>query len=120
MAVVYTAATQSRAALEILVHAMTLSDDYIAIPIDIPDAIPRQRLVSAQLADWDLATTRRLGDSWLAANESAILEVPSKVICAESNFLLNPRHRDYARLAIHVPQPFQFDRRLLERFLGMR
>jgi RES domain-containing protein len=53
-AVVYTAATQSLAALEILAHASALGDDYVVIPIEIPDQITIPEVPSRQLMDWEL------------------------------------------------------------------
>ena len=44
---------------------------------------------------------------------SAVLEVPSAVIETDSNYLLNPRHRDFNATRIMDPQPFEFDLRLM-------
>jgi len=40
--------------------------------------------------------------------------VPNAIIPAESNYLLNPRHADFASVRITAPQPFEFDLRLLQ------
>jgi RES domain-containing protein len=39
-------------------------------------------------------------------------EVPSAVIPAEFNYVLNPRHPEFARIAIEQIKPFVFDPRL--------
>ena len=44
-----------------------------------------------------------------------MLVVPSAVIPAEVNYLLNPSHPDFARIRIDSPEPFVFDRRLWRR-----
>jgi RES domain-containing protein len=54
-----------------------------------------------------------LGDEWVLDGRSAVLEVPSAVIETDSNYLLNPRHRDFHRVRVMEPQPFEFDLRLL-------
>jgi RES domain-containing protein len=41
------------------------------------------------------------------------LRVPSAVIPAETNVLLNPRHPDMARVRVVSIETFAFDRRLL-------
>ena len=42
-----------------------------------------------------------------------MLRVPSVVVPLESNYVLNPRHPDFApRVAIGPPLPFPFDPRL--------
>ena len=118
--VVYTASTQSLAALEILAHSAALADDYIVVSISIPDALSMAEIPHAEPPDWETDTTRSIGDGWLVEGTSAILRVPSKVIPAESNYILNPAHEDFQRLIISGAEPFRFDRRLLERFLGSR
>jgi RES domain-containing protein len=55
----------------------------------------------------------RLGDRWAAELRSPVLEVPSVLIPEESNYILNPLHPDFSRIAIGEPQDFVFDPRLL-------
>ncbi len=75
--------------------------------IEIPDALPD---------DWrELPappSTRKLGSHWVAELRSIALRVPSIVVDGEFNYLLNPRHPDFARLEIGPPRPFSFDPRL--------
>lgn len=54
-----------------------------------------------------------IGDEWATRGSSAVLEVPSAVIAAESNYLLNPRHFGFASIRIMEPERFEFDARLL-------
>ena len=53
------------------------------------------------------------GEAWLQAAATAVLSVPSAVVPAERNYLLNPRHPDFARIRIGQPQSLQTDTRLL-------
>jgi RES domain-containing protein len=53
------------------------------------------------------------GSKWLTSLRSAVLQVPAAVMLVESNFLLNPRHPQFARVSIVREVPFSFDSRLL-------
>jgi len=59
------------------------------------------------------AATRTIGDTWAREKRSAILAVPSVIIPEELNYLLNPAHPDFRKIAIGKPAPFSFDLRLL-------
>jgi hypothetical protein len=54
-----------------------------------------------------------IGHAWLRSKASAVLRVPSVPIPEESNFLLNPAHAEFAKLAIGTPKDFRFDPRLI-------
>ena len=54
----------------------------------------------------------RYGSAWLRRARTAVLEVPSVIVPSERNYLLNPRHPDFARLRIGRPTPFVFDPRM--------
>ena len=51
-AAVYTASTQSLAALEILVHAAALGDDYVAVQMEFPVDVRIERIPLATLGSW--------------------------------------------------------------------
>lgn len=119
-AVVYAAATQSLAALEILAHTAALSEDYVVIAIEVPADLAIEAAQRGNLERWKLADTREMGDRWLEQGRTAVLQVPSKVVPAEANYVVNPAHPDFPRLRIAPPEPFRFDERLLERWVGIR
>jgi RES domain-containing protein len=54
-----------------------------------------------------------IGDEWVKSGRSLALEVPSAVIKTDSNYLLNPQHRDFQAVRVMDLQPFEFDLRLL-------
>ena len=121
IAMVYTAASQSLAALEILVHAEApeLLGFYVVIEVSIEPSLI-QLLDSSQLPrDWQAEpppqALRKIGDTWIASRSSPVLQVPSAIIPADSNFLLNPLHEKFSSLVIGKPQAFHFDRRLTAR-----
>jgi RES domain-containing protein len=75
--------------------------------IEIADSLPAKwRQLPAP------PSTREFGSRWVAESRSVVLRVPSAVVDGEFNYLLNPRHPDFARLEIGDPQSYSFDPRL--------
>jgi len=115
---VYTSATRALAVLELLVHlqASELLATYVLIEATFEAALV-ERLEPVRLPrNWRAFPSRvglqEIGDRWAAERRSAVLEVPSAVVPAESNFLLNPLHRDFAKIAVGGSSRFEFDPRL--------
>lgn len=119
-AVVYTAQSQSLAVLEMLVHldGPGLLQQYVLIPIEIEAGLVRTLDISELPQGWQRypapSTLKDIGDNWVRSGASVALKVPSALLPAESNFLLNPAHADFRRLAIGDPIAFDFDARLLK------
>jgi RES domain-containing protein len=90
---------------------------YVSIACAFDEALvlrlDRQRLPKDWRSSPALPELTLVGDAWLKDGTSAVLEVPNAIIPAESNYLLNPRHADFAAITIGRPQPFEFDLRLL-------
>ena len=116
--IVYTAESQSLAVLEMLVHldSLELLRKYVLFELGIDDSAIEHLDHSRLPKDWRVdplpASVRAIGDSWIGADTSAVLRVPSALVPSENNFLLNPRHKDFPKLSIGKPMPFSFDRRL--------
>jgi len=120
-AMVYTAGSQALAALEMLVHldAADLLGKYAFFEVTIEETLIRA-LAEADLprnwrSDPPPPKLRRMGDAWAASAVSVALCVPSVVIPTEQNFLLNPKHPDFAKLQFGKAVPFRYDARLTER-----
>jgi RES domain-containing protein len=119
-AVVYTSSTLALAALESFVHLpspLVLPRNLVSVDAEIPDDLPREGVPLGSLPPtWKESPPpdqlKIMGQSWLVRNQTAILEVPSVVIPAESNFLLNPAHPDFQRIAIGRFKPFVYDPRM--------
>ncbi|MFV0663383.1 RES family NAD+ phosphorylase [Denitromonas sp.] len=114
---VYTAASQSLAMLEILVQDEPLRARYVMIPATLPKRFKVEQITLAELPEqWNDPSNRThlqaLGSDWITRGTSAVLAVPSAVIPAELNYLINPRHPDFARIEIGPPQEFITDLRL--------
>lgn len=117
-AVVYTAQSQSLAALEMLVHldSSELLEKYVLIGVEFEQSLVQPVEPSALPRHWRSdpppPEVRSIGDDWIRAGSSVVLQVPSALVPGESNFLLNPEHRDFAGLRFGKPLAFRFDHRL--------
>jgi len=117
--IIYTAGSLALAALEFFLHLPPDLDlkRLVAVPADIPDSLKTLTIrVSDLPAEWradrNLEKLRDLGMDWLKTARTAVLSVPSFVIPAEQNYLLNPTHARFSRIHVHPPEPFDFEYRL--------
>jgi RES domain-containing protein len=120
-AIVYLATSPAGALVEVLVHLeldpQRLPASYRMLKAEAPDEILLRRITAATLPNnWrdDPGLTRNLGDEWLIAGQSSLLEVPSAILPETFNLLLNPRHPDAQRVAVLWHQPFPYDRRFFK------
>lgn len=118
VAAVYTSATQSLALLEVLVHLGSAAPlaSYTTIPVDFDEALvwrPRPRDLPE---GWRVipapAAVRSFGDAWVQSGRSAVLAVPSAVVPAETNYVMNPAHPRFGEIRIGKAEPFAVDVRL--------
>ncbi|MFO1361544.1 MAG: RES family NAD+ phosphorylase [Burkholderiales bacterium] len=113
----YAASSRALAALEMLVHVTreTVPPDLMFVAVDLPDRLVVE--ATAIPGDWaDLPygpNARRFGDRWAAERRSLGLLVPSVVVPAERNVLINPQHRAIGRVRVGPVEPFAFDERLI-------
>jgi RES domain-containing protein len=115
--VVYTSATRSLAMLEMLVQDSPLRARYVLIPATIPARLAIEHISADALpAEWRSLAAREqlqaLGTAWAKGRGSAVLAVPSVVIPAETNYLLNPLHPSFPRIRIGEPESLVTDLRL--------
>jgi len=117
---VYVAESKALAALELLVHLDqgNVLDEYLCVPIRFPEFLLKVLTVHGLPADWrghpPPRSIQQLGDQWVEAQASVVLEVPSVLIPGERNYLLNPDHLDFETIEIGAPEPFEFDSRVLK------
>ena len=117
-AVVYTAQSQSLAALEMLVHldSADLLDKYVLIGVEFDQSLIRPvesaALPRRWMSDPPPPEVQSIGDEWILAGSSAVLQVPSALVPGENNFLMNPAHPDFAGVRFGKPLAFRFDPRL--------
>jgi RES domain-containing protein len=121
VSLVYASEHQSTAILEIFIHNRPFLPDeghklfHLEWPDRLTDVFPTKNLPP----DWRnipaSRSTKQIGDDWTLKSRSAVLAVPSALVPEETNFLLNPQHRDFRHVRIARPIDFGFDPRLLGR-----
>lgn len=123
--VVYTAGSRALACLENVVHRRSIGRDeaFRVMVIEIPDDLKIEVIDQASLkTGWsdytNYAYCQAKGDAWIQQGRSPVLRVPSAIIREEHNYLINPAHRDAARIRLVSVEDFRFDERLLGRGKG--
>ena len=115
----YTAEHLSLAMIEYFVHIDPDDPpkDLVLVTAQIPDSVSRTSISPRRLpSTWrDIPAPSELaliGDAFARGRRAAILIVPSALAPAESNWLINPRHPDFAKIRLHPPERFCYDARL--------
>jgi RES domain-containing protein len=118
VAMVYASSNIALAALETLTgkQAVGLPFNRYLVQLSIPEAVwERRRILNHRPGGWDALpcglASKREGDSWIRAGESAVMIVPSVIIPDELNVLVNPRHPDAAAIAATTVKRFAYDPR---------
>lgn len=116
---VYTSATLSLAALEVLVHLNPpVLFSFKAFRVTFPESA-LERLDPGQVPkDWRTEppppSTQELGDLWVREERSPVLAVPSVLVPDEWNYLLHPNHPRIAEVLVDLPRDFHLDPRLFK------
>ena len=116
--VVYTSESISLATLELLAKAgrrQRLSDRIV-----LPVAFDESQVIAYEEKDlpegWDARpygpASQQVGDEWAQSEESLVLRIPSVVVPAEYNYLINPGPPEFEKLEIGEPRPLDPDPRL--------
>ena len=110
--VIYCADHPSTAMLEILVH-MDFEDvpsHYQLLKITCPDGAPIHRVETADFTN--PAATQSEGSRLLEDAKTLLIDVPSAVMPAARNILINPQHPLAGEIAIAATYQYPFDQRL--------
>ena len=114
---VYCSEHLSLAALEILVHTqpVMIRDKFHAFRVTFDDAmlavVDLKKLPKGWNAQPPTIASKHIGDEWVKAGCTAILALPSVLVPLERTFLLNPKHRDFAKIKIKDVGNFVLDPR---------
>ena len=80
---------------------------YVLIGVEFDQALVRPVDLTALPRHWRSdpppPEVRAVGDEWILAGSSPVLQVPSALVPGESNFLLNPAHEDFPKLRFGKP-----------------
>jgi RES domain-containing protein len=116
----YFAESLALACLENAVHRSQLELDntnFSKVTVEAPEFFLEIDIKNLP-AGWEDKTSKgkylcqQVGDSWIHANSSLILRVPSVIVPGENNFLVNPNHPDFKVIKVVDVSPFAFDPRL--------
>ena len=116
--IIYTAQNRALACLENLVHRSGEGSNALfkVMLIEVPDSI-KIHVVDLKILkkDWytmpNYAYCQSIGNQWLRDAKTAVMKVPSAVIKAEYNYLLNPYHPEFKKIKLTGTEPFDFDER---------
>lgn len=117
-AVVYLASTRAIAMMELLVHLRPddLDRPFTITVFEVPDDKVFKVDVALLPTGWAAEERKPELAKWCAKfvedGNYLLMEVPSVLIPEESNYLLNPRHLDAAKVKLISQREFSFDHRL--------
>jgi RES domain-containing protein len=119
--VIYAASSRSLSSMENMVHKMgqgMLGSRFTMMVLEVPEAMPittvsRRDLPEEWKLDSSYALTQPLGSQWYQTQKTLLLEVPSALVPAENNYVLNARHADFAKVKILAREPFVYDYRFV-------
>lgn len=115
--VIYTGQSIEIALLETVVHTPPMLIPALQlVTLQIPAASITQILPAQLPPNWKdypaPSVLAEIGDQWIAQNTTVALQVPSCIIPSVSNYILNPRHKDFAKVKVISHENFDFDPRL--------
>jgi RES domain-containing protein len=117
--IVYFAESPAGAMVEALVHLEFDEQDwprsYQLLQADYPEKLRVETLNPGGSRDWrtNVAVTRKLGDVWLRSGRSALARVPSAILPATWNVLLNPGHDEARQVRVARTVRAEYDPRLI-------
>lgn len=118
---VYMSESDALAVLEVRVHLPRfVPETYVFAIADIPDHLIEAVEDHASIPDeWSAnpAWSKAIGSAFVHEGWAAVLSVPSSVVPASRNLLLNPAHPDFSQIEIQPPRAFRWDERLWDRIL---
>ena len=117
VAVLYCAASESLAILELRVHS---PHPYPRTRWKFVIEVPDDSIVEADIGKlprgWNSLppspSSKRFGDAWVAANSSLGLLVPSVIAAEEKNLVLNPAHERFNEVRVLTKGRVKMDMRL--------
>ena len=119
--IIYSSESIALAMAEIAVHltVATLPTDFVMLEIRIPDDL---RIISVNEKSlpvgWNnfphFVSTQKIGDNFITSNDFCVLKVPSAIVKADYNYLINPHHPDFLKIQIVNSYDFPLDKRFFK------
>lgn len=115
---VYVSESRALATLEVLAGLGSEAplSSYSLIEVRFPERFVSELALQELPEGWDRnppsPASQAVGNLWLAEERSVVLRVPSVVVPAESNYVLNPSHPDFGQVQIDPPEELHIDPRL--------
>ncbi len=119
--VAYASDSSALAVLEVLVN---LKDDSVLSSYSLVTATIPEKLVHTLdhrilPPKWNSSpvppAVQAVGDKWAKKKASLVLKVPSAIVEASNNILINPGHRDFHRFQVTSVDKYRFNERLLRK-----
>jgi RES domain-containing protein len=115
----YTSASQSLAILETLTTTppAILQQNFLLLAIEVPAKSPVRKITLKELPrNWNVypvpVNVQKTGDKWLQSGKALLLKIPSVIVPAEFNYIINPLHPDSHKLKIIASQKLYLDKRI--------
>jgi RES domain-containing protein len=118
-AMLYLASSRALAVLEVLVHLnpLIIPNNFCLAEIEVPDSSITLLDTALLHHNWQNVSApgalREIGDAFLKKQEYLLMGVPSAVVPAEYNYVLNPQHPEAKNITVINKVPFNFDERLI-------
>jgi len=115
----YMASSRSLAVLEVLVHLppLMIPDGYCLTEIEVPNDSVSHLEIEDLPANWKTiaqpTSLKEIGDRFLKNQEHLLLRIPSAIVPAEHNYLMNPNHKAFKKVRVLKTESFDFDERLI-------
>jgi RES domain-containing protein len=117
--VIYLSDHPALAALEAFIHlkGAVTKIEFVMYRVEIPIEVPVLELTVVDLpAGWrnepPSPGTMAVGEKWVQEGKATVLKVPSALVPAAANLVLNPRHKDFSKVRIGQAEKFSFDPRM--------
>ena len=119
VAVVYLSDHPALAALETFIHLKSAATkiEFVMFRVEVPAEVSVLELtVAGRQRGWrdepPTPGTMAVGEKWVREGKAAVLKVPSVLVPAAANLVLNPRHPEAPKIRIGPAEKFSFDPRM--------
>ena len=116
---VYLASSRALAVLEVLVHLSPtmLPADFCLVEFETPDNDVLSIDIKILPHNWQDPSAptqlKQIGNEFLKRKEHLFMKVPSVIVPADFNYLMNPLHPNASEVKLVNQQVFSFDERLV-------